>query len=61
MGIKWEITDSNKSQRLSWEMTFMDPGALSSVRQSEVRAVLKDEAAQLYKVKLYKIKLCQLL
>lgn len=57
MGIKWEITDSNKSQRLSWETTFMDPGALSSVRQSEVRAVLKDEAAQLYKVKLYKIKL----
>lgn len=45
MGIKWEITDSNKSQGLSWEMTFMDPGALSSVRQSEVLAVLKNEAA----------------
>lgn len=45
MGIKWEITDSNKSQGLSWEMTFLDPGALSSVRQSEVLAVLKKEAA----------------
>lgn len=49
MGIKWEITDSNKSQGLSWEMTFMDPGALSSVRQSEVLVVLKTEAALLYK------------
>lgn len=52
MGIKWEITDSNKSQGLSWEMTFMDPGALSSVRQSEVLAMLKNEASQFYREKL---------
>lgn len=45
MGIKWEITDSNKSQGLSWEIMFMDPGVLSSVRQSEVLAVLKNEVA----------------
>lgn len=53
MGIKWEITDWNKSQGLSWEMTFMDPGPLSSVRQSEVLAGLKNAAAQLCKEKLW--------
>jgi len=45
VGIKGEITGSNKSQGLSWEMMFMDPAPLSSVRQSEFLAVLKNEAA----------------